>query len=69
MRTQVECEKMLKLCEEKRDYWKKRILELEELKELGVEHSQQRSDYESNFAGWSQRVKTLEYVLGMNDII
>jgi len=66
MRTLKECREMLNECIEKRDFWRKRVWDMEG-KELEYPH--QLEDYEDQRESWSQRVKTLEYVLKIKDYI
>ena len=64
MRTEEECKKMLKDSIEKCNYWQSRINEFIDKEE---EYQGQLNLYKSNYISWMQRVKTLEYVLGIRD--
>lgn len=57
---------MLRDCIEKRDYWTKMVLELQGKED---DYPHQLAEREGNLKSWSQRVKTLEYVLGLEDFI
>ncbi|AOH54447.1 hypothetical protein ABE28_008790 [Peribacillus muralis] len=66
MRTKEECQEMLKECIEKREFWRDKVWEWEKKQ---LEYPHQLDDYEGQRNSWSQRVKTLEYVLGIKDYI
>jgi hypothetical protein len=64
MRTQEEIEKKLEECIMKRDYWWNKIRNLKEL-----EYPEQLDQYEDSREAWNQRVLTLQYVLGICEVI
>ena len=66
MRTKEECREMLRECRWKLDFWRKSVWELEG-KELEYPH--RLEEYKSQRELWSQRVETLEYVLGLRDYL
>ena len=64
MRSKEEIELMLEECIIKREYWYNQLKNLKEL-----EYPEQREQYEDQKTGWDERVKTLQYVLGINEVI
>lgn len=64
MRTVEELNEVLDDGKKKRDFWKSRFSNL-----VVEEFDGQRRDYEDNYRIWTERVKTLEYVLGLRDVL
>ncbi|MBX9158469.1 hypothetical protein [Bacillus cereus] len=64
MRTEEKINEELASCKAKRDFWKIRFSNL-----VAEEFDGQRRDYEDNYRIWAERVKTLEYVLGLRDVL
>lgn len=64
MRSKEEIELMLGECITKRDYWWNQIKSLKE-----PQYPEQLEQYEDQKTAWDERVKTLQYVLGINEVI
>ena len=66
MRTEEECREKLAECIVKRDFWNQEVWDLKG-KELDYPRQLERCEWQR--AAWNERIRTLEYVLGINDII
>lgn len=64
VRTEEKVNEELASCKAKRDFWKIRFSNL-----VVEEFEGQRREYEDNYRIWAERVKTLEYVLGLRDVL
>ncbi|MFV1457363.1 hypothetical protein [Bacillus mycoides] len=64
MRPEEKVNEVLESCKEKRDFWELRFSNL-----VVEEFEGQRREYEDNYRIWVERVKTLEYVLGLRDVL
>ena len=64
MRTEEEVNETLVDCKKKRDFWETRFSNV-----LVEEFEGQRRDYEDNYRIWAERAKTLEYALGLRDVL
>lgn len=65
MREEKEVQNQLLNCKEKRSYWRDTMWRTENNESWEGEYERA----ERNYQIWHERVKTLEFVLGINDII
>ncbi|MGG0308278.1 hypothetical protein ABEY43_07310 [Priestia megaterium] len=69
MRTPSECEEMLEVCRQRVEYWHK---EMKKYEAKIVDRNNIPWEFdraERQMRHWKERVKTLEYVLGLSNVI